>query len=231
MDRRINTDGRSSWNTQDEPSRRTPESDASFLELMHELARDFSQTETGTSGQAETRPAEPRTAQPHTRQIGPYRIVEPLGKGGMGSVYRAESVHNGEAVALKTVRRARKGLLQSLRREIQALVRLDSPGIVRILDHGVDNGLPWYAMELVQGQTLRKLCAHFVAKARERDGLRQILSLVHRICGPLAYLHGEGLVHRDLKPENVLLRPAGDGEGPGASSRDLGMPVLVDLGL
>src|SRR5262245_37646676 len=128
MDRRTNTDARSSWETQDERSRATSVNNSSFQQLMHRLARDFSQTHVAMSGGAEARPAEPRSVQPHPRHIGPYRIVEPLGKGGMGSVYRAESVLNGDVVALKTVSQTRKALLQSLRREIQALMRLDCPG-------------------------------------------------------------------------------------------------------
>jgi serine/threonine protein kinase/tetratricopeptide (TPR) repeat protein len=205
--------------------------------------------------------------------IGAYRVLERLGRGGMGVVYRAEHRDSGATVALKCVEAPDRGLLQGIRREIGALARLRHPGIVRILEHGVQDGLPWYAMELLEGRTLRELAgrsgpdtldARTQALTSETDAadawwtrslasfgvscpqptrtavlasdaeegaapstgpvssrpeeLRLRLSIVRRLCGALAYLHGEGLVHRDLKPENVLVRPDG-------------MPVLVDFGL
>src|SRR6187401_3772650 len=91
----------------------------------------------------------------HTTCIGPYGSLEPLGQGGMGVVYRAVHVETGQPAALKTVRVPREGLLQSIRREIHALARIRHPGIVRILDEGLHDGLPWYAMELLEGTTLR----------------------------------------------------------------------------
>src|SRR5262249_22281890 len=69
--------------------------------------------------------------------------------------YRAEHLQSGQAVALKTVLGPGLGLLQSLRREIYALARIRHPGVVRILEEGVEDGVPWYAMELVQGLSLR----------------------------------------------------------------------------
>jgi serine/threonine protein kinase len=89
------------------------------------------------------------------QNIGPYRLLKPLGRGGMGVVYRAVHQHDGHLVALKTVRLAAQSQLAGLRREIHALARLRHPGIVRILDKGVANGLPWYAMELLEGRTLK----------------------------------------------------------------------------
>lgn len=186
-------------------------------------------------------------------RIGPYRLLETLGHGGMGVVYRAEHTGTGELCALKTVRLAREELLQSLRREILALRRIRHPGIVRILDQGVEDGLPWYAMEWIRGVSLREQLRpaphdeRTVAddgttrgipierteqteqtptaeqpqtppQVRTPEQLRSALTLVRRLCAPLAYLHGEGFVHRDLKPENVCVRPDG-------------MPVLVDFGL
>src|SRR5687768_1246999 len=93
---------------------------------------------------------------PKTMILGDYRLLEVLGEGGMGVVWRAEHVQTGQLVAIKTVQVADKEVLQSLRREIRALARIRHPGVVRIVDEGVKDGLPWYAMELLEGTTLHR---------------------------------------------------------------------------
>src|SRR5689334_2559708 len=82
-------------------------------------------------------------------EIGPYRIVDSLGQGGMGVVYRAVHKETGAPIALKTVRVRHEGLLAGIRREIRALMRVDHPGVVKILGEGIHEGVPWYAMELL----------------------------------------------------------------------------------
>lgn len=178
------------------------------------------------------------------KTIGPYLLLEPIGRGGMGVVYRARHVTTGESVALKTVRVPEEALLAGFRREIRALARIRHPDIVRILDTGLESGLPWYAMELIEGTPLSALTRpassgpdHAVDSTRAgplpagdarspvaRSALSpsiqipDAVAIVRRLCAPLAFLHGEGIVHRDLKPSNVILRPSG-------------WPVLVDFGL
>ncbi len=95
-------------------------------------------------------------------QIGPYLILDVLGRGGMGVVYRAKHVETGQSVALKTVHVPNPQRLSSIRREIRALARIRHPGIVRIVDEGIESGFPWYAMELLKGTTLRHYSAAFV---------------------------------------------------------------------
>jgi eukaryotic-like serine/threonine-protein kinase len=91
----------------------------------------------------------------HGSEIGAYRVLETLGRGGMGVVYRARHVTSDKIVALKTVRLQAPSMLECIRREIHALTRIHHPGVVRILDDGVHEGRPWYAMELLEGETLR----------------------------------------------------------------------------
>lgn len=186
-------------------------------------------------------------AQPE--ELGPYVISRVLAQGGMSVVYVATHKATGESVALKTVRAHDEVYLSSLRREIHALSRLRHPGIVRIVAEGVSAGVPWYAMELLVGETLADLHAKLwsqpitdasssdrttvslaqrefadtpippTVSARAAAGhLGRVLTVVRRMCSPLAFLHGEGIVHCDLKPHNVFIRP-GD------------LPVLVDFGL
>ena len=152
------------------------------------------------------------------RDVGFYRLEGRLGQGGMGVVYAARHRSTGARVALKTVRAVEARKISSIRREIQALARLRHPGIVRIVDEGVHEGLPWYAMELREGPTLRDWIERRIEGRFRLEGSSEMLRLLRRICRPLAYIHGEGLVHGDLKPENVLV----DADG---------RPVLVDFGV
>lgn len=100
-------------------------------------------------------------------KIGPYRLIKPLGQGGMGVVYKAYEPVEDRYVALKTIRISGETELDSLRREIRAMARLEHPGIVRILDEGVHEDKPWYAMELLEGMTIREYLLSGSNKADE----------------------------------------------------------------
>lgn len=87
-------------------------------------------------------------------RIGSYRLLSVLGAGGMGAVYRATHLTTGAVVALKTVERSNRASLHAIRQEVHGLSRLSHPGIAHILDSGTEQGVPWYAMELIDGRTL-----------------------------------------------------------------------------
>ncbi|WP_437590688.1 serine/threonine-protein kinase [Sorangium sp. So ce1000] len=166
--------------------------------------------------------SEPRAT---LRMISGYRILEPVGYGGMGIVYRAVHVATGNAVALKTVRVHEQGALASIRREIHALSRVHHPGVVRIIEHGIEGGRPWYAMELIEGRPLEgHLHALHTPSGRgdlappAAPRLAEILGAIRGLCSTLGYLHGRGVIHRDVTPRNIVIRSDG-------------APVLIDFGL
>lgn len=166
-------------------------------------------------------------------RVGPYRIIEKIGEGGMGTVYLAEQDHPQRRVALKMIRPGllSENLLKRFRFEADVLGRLRHPGIAQIYDAGeVDTGevrLPYFAMEYVEGRELREY-------VEENDlGVKVRLELVARICDAVHHAHQKGIVHRDLKPENVfVVEEAGTPTaGEGASFSVAGQPKVLDFGI
>jgi len=142
------------------------------------------------------------------RQIGPYRTVQEIGEGGMGTVFLAER-SDGEfkqRVALKVIREESRGTeaLDRFRRERQILARLDHPNIAHLLDGGVDErGRPYFALELVEGIRITDYCD------QNRLQLEQRIDLVITVAEAVQHAHQSLVVHRDIKPSNILVTPQG----------------------
>src|SRR3954454_12711018 len=138
------------------------------------------------------------------RTIGSYLIVQQIGRGGMGTVYRAVRA-DGEfqiEVAIKFVSRGMDSGLVSerFRKERQILAKLEHPNIARLLDGGTtDTGLAYFVMEYVYGEPLTKYCDSHQLSVAER------LRLFRRVCDAVSYAHENLVVHRDLKPDNILV--------------------------
>jgi serine/threonine-protein kinase len=149
-----------------------------------------------------------------------YELLEVLGTGGFGRVYRVRDLHLERLVALKVLHPSLTrdpSVVERFRREAQLAARLDHPNIVNIYDIGGRSGLIWYAMELVNGPSLAQLVEH--------DGplpLDKVLRLLREGLSALAHAHGFGLVHRDIKPENLLI--AGDGS---LQIKDFGLALAL----
>ncbi len=135
---------------------------------------------------------------------GKYRIEAPLGKGGMGSVYRARRLLIGDQVALKILQPdwvSDPEMLERFRREAQTAARLKHPNVVTIHDFGrTADGQVYLVMELVEGRNLRE-----VMRGREPLDADFIAEVLEQIGAALDESHRHGIVHRDLKPENILL--------------------------
>ncbi|GJM25865.1 MAG: hypothetical protein DHS20C16_22800 [Phycisphaerae bacterium] len=152
------------------------------------------------------------------KEIGPYKIIDILGVGGMGTVYRAEQQYPSRTVALKVVQTPlySRSMTRRIEYEAQVLARLQHVGIAQVFEAGTAkvNGVtvPFFAMELVEGRTLTSHAETYNLNTRQK------LELIRRVCAAVQHAHRQGVIHRDLKPANVLI------------TKD-GQPKVLDFGI
>jgi serine/threonine protein kinase len=151
-------------------------------------------------------------------RIGPYRVVEEIGRGGMGTVYRAVRADDSfrKQVAIKIVRRGMDHdfVLRRFRNERQILATLDHPNVARLLDGGAtEDGLPYFVMEYIDGgKPIQQYCDEKELTTGQR------LQLFGEVCSAVDSAHERRIVHRDIKPGNILVTPRGQ-------------PKLLDFGI
>ena len=196
------------------------ESDAAAEEALGESATDFAAHLLDEAAAERDRDLAPST------RVGPYRIDGELGRGGMGTVYRAARADGTfeKTVALKLVKRGMDTdeVLRRFRYERQILAGLDHPHVARLLDAGAhDDGRPYLVMELVEGTPITKYAE------RHDLALDDRLALFEQVCEAVAYAHRHLVVHRDLKPSNVLVAE-GDSSAPRVKLLDFGIARLLD---
>jgi predicted Ser/Thr protein kinase len=140
------------------------------------------------------------------RTLDGFRIDGLIGRGGMGTVYRAQQISLGRPVALKVLPADlcdEPQFRRSFHREAEVLGSLSHPNLVQVYDRGTFDGRPYLVMELVEGDSLRDLMRRGPVPAR------QACRIIAALCDALDYAHAKGVVHRDIKPENVLVSREG----------------------
>ncbi|HZN64747.1 MAG TPA: serine/threonine-protein kinase [Tepidisphaeraceae bacterium] len=163
--------------------------------------------------------AQARPAHKHPEQIGPFRILEKIGEGGMGVVYKAEQREPvRRVVALKVIKLGMdtKEVIARFGAERQALALMSHPNVARVLDAGMtEAGRPYFAMEHVPGIPLTQYCDEHQFTTRQR------LDIFIPVCQAVQHAHQKGIIHRDLKPSNILVTLV-DGEP---------VPKVIDFGI
>ena len=180
----------------DRPPRRTPDADVASA-APTEAVDPFVTTSVSPSSLISDLDAR--------RSIGRYHSVEPIGSGGMGTVYLARDPLLERPVAIKLLREGLEdaALRDRFSREARAAARLAHPNIVTIYDVGEHAGRPFIAMEFVPGETLAQ---HIIRRSLP---IESRLRLVEALCAGLQRAHDAGVVHRDIKPANLILTPEG----------------------
>jgi serine/threonine protein kinase len=160
-----------------------------------------------------------------------YELVERLGEGGMGTVYRARRLHIGDDVAVKLLRTdlvLKEEAIERFRREARSAAMISHPNVVSIHDFSDasgPSGMAYIVMELVKGTSLRTLLE---CEGRMRP--ERAVALMRDICAGVGVAHRQGLLHRDLKPDNVIITPANtEGELETAKVVDFGLAKLRDV--
>ena len=154
---------------------------------------------------------------------GRFRVLKPLGSGGMGEVYLGEQVSLGRKVAIKVLHHdlhAQAGMAERFKREARLLSAVEHPAVVRIVDFGQSGDAACLVMEFVEGQSLYDALQGGPLLAP------RALALLQQLAEGLAAIHDKGIIHRDLKPENVLISPSARGEQ--ARLLDFGIARLVE---
>jgi serine/threonine protein kinase len=140
--------------------------------------------------------------------LGPYRIIEPLGRGGMASVYKAYEPALDRYVAVKVLPPEflhDPTFAERFRREAKVVARLEHPNVIPIFAFDIAEGIPWMAMRFIAGGTVSGL----LRGAPGRLPRERVIPILRGVADALDYAHGKGVVHRDVKPQNVLIDEAG----------------------
>ncbi|HYV34868.1 MAG TPA: serine/threonine-protein kinase, partial [Gemmataceae bacterium] len=152
-------------------------------------------------------------------KIGPYKLLQQIGEGGMGAVFMAEQTQPVQRkVALKLIKSGMdsKQVIARFEAERQALALMDHPNIAKVLDAGTtDSGRPYFVMELVKGAPITRYCDEHRLTPQQR------LELFGPVCQAVQHAHQKGIIHRDLKPSNVMICPY-DGKP---------VPKVIDFGV
>jgi non-specific serine/threonine protein kinase/serine/threonine-protein kinase len=207
------------------------------LEVVAVVSEEVSCPSCGSTFRVE--PAEPSPLAGQ-RRLGRFELLEAVGTGAFGTVYKARDLELDRIVAIKIPRAghlATKEDLDRFLREGRSLAQIHHPGIVPVYEVGQADGLPYLVTEFVQGKTLAELLQTHPFTSQESA------ALIAKVAGALQYAHERGIVHRDLKPSNILLESVVRGSSSvaadeeravacyGPQATDYGLPKVTDFGL
>lgn len=171
-------------------------------------------------------------ARARPKEIGGFRILGELGRGGMGIVYQAQQQHPDRLVALKVIRGAElagEDRVRLFQREVRILARLRHPDIAALYGAGrTEDGLDFFVMELISGSPLNDYLSKVAGGPPDANTLPHVLNVFGRVCDAISYAHQKGVIHRDIKPSNILVNAGSHPDHPEVKVFDFGLARAAD---